>query len=153
VFFNTPSDTHCAFCDKNVLSKQTFYQDDLVIGLFDHIPVNPGHCLIIPKRHISCFEELNDDEIVSIANLIKKIHKAVQTIFGKSIYLILQKNGKGIQSVPHVHFHYIPKQGEGGFFASINYIWRIIISCFKRPISDKKMASYVEKMKDEISNV
>lgn len=90
-FLNISSDSSCAFCDDNILSKQVFYQDDFVMGLCSHKPINPGHCLVIPKRHITRFEELNVDEIVSTANLIKKINKVVQKIFGDSMYIILQK--------------------------------------------------------------
>jgi len=152
-FLNIASDSSCAFCDDNILSKQVFYQDDFVMGLCSHKPINPGHCLVIPKRHITRFEELNVDEIVSTANLIKKINKVVQKVFGDSIYIILQKNGKGLQSVPHVHFHYIPEKGEGNFFSSINYFWKFFIEVFKRPISDEKLAFNVENMRKEIVNV
>lgn len=123
------------------------------MGLYSHKPINPGHCLVIPKRHITKFEELNDLEIVAIANLIKKINIATQKIFGDSIYIVLQKNGKNLQSVTHVHFHYIPKKVTGNIPASINYFWRFFISIFKGPISDKQLSFFVNKMKQEILNV
>ena len=152
-FLSIALDSSCAFCDSNILSKYVFYQDTFVMGLCSHKPINLWHCLVVPKRHITRFEELIVDEIVSVANLIKKINKVVQKVFGDSVYIILQKNGKGLPDVPHVHFHYIPQKSGGGIFTSINYFWRFFVSFFKRPISDEKLAYYVKNMRQEIFNV
>jgi diadenosine tetraphosphate (Ap4A) HIT family hydrolase len=143
----------CPFCDTNVLRKQVFYQDDFVMGLCDYKPIYPGHCLVIPKRHVTRFEELSNDEVLSTAHVIKKINKVIQKKFGPCIYIILQKNGKGVQSVPHVHFHYIPKKDMDSVFAGIWYLWRFFIALFKSPMSDKELASCVAMMKQEIINV
>ena len=109
-FNNTNTSKICAFCNPEVLKKHTFYEDDLVRGICSYKPVFPGHSLVVVKRHINSFEEVTDEEFLAVKHLLKKINNAMQKIIGPSIYIILQKNGYGIQSVPHVHFHYISKE-------------------------------------------
>lgn len=62
----------CAFCDSDVLHRQTFYQDELALALYTHKPILPGHCLIVPKKHIERFEDLSEEEALQLAKVIKK---------------------------------------------------------------------------------
>ncbi|MBD3272924.1 HIT domain-containing protein [Candidatus Dependentiae bacterium] len=139
----------CAFCNPEVLKTHTFYEDDLVRGLCSYKPVFPGHCLVVTKRHIKSFKEVSDEEMIAIASLIKKINDAIQKIMGPSIYLIQQKNGSGIQSVPHLHFHYIPRKDDKSHpvWIGLDFLWKFCLSLFKSPMSKEELASCVEKMK------
>ena len=105
----------CAFCDKEVLDSQKFYEDVEVLGLCSYRPVFEGHCLIIPKRHVERFEDLTDEELAHIFALVKRLHAAMTEVLGVQSYLILQKNGKEAgQTEMHVHFHYIPRKAGAG---------------------------------------
>jgi diadenosine tetraphosphate (Ap4A) HIT family hydrolase len=145
----------CAFCNPQVLATHTFYQDSLVRGLCNHKPVQPGHCLAIIKRHIEKFEESTAEEISAIGNLLKKINLAVQKIYGPSSYMILQKNSPEVgQTVPHVHFHYIPKKKTGKRIISIfGLLWSFIITVFKKPIKKEELAKNVALMKREFKTI
>src|SRR5580704_15955828 len=68
---------YCAFCDKAVLDRQKFYEDDLVLALYTHRPIFPGHCLVIPKRHVPRFERLTDAESARICQIIQRVTTAV----------------------------------------------------------------------------
>ena len=46
----------CAFCNPQIIDRQKFYEDDLVIALCTHKPIIPSHFLIIPKRHVKQLE-------------------------------------------------------------------------------------------------
>lgn len=87
--------------------RQAFYKNDLVLALYSHKPIYPGHCLIIPKRHVERFEMLSEEEITEIGRVIKKVNQAVEKVFQTSSYLLLQKNGREVGQTPHVHVHYI----------------------------------------------
>jgi len=152
-FLSAGSDSKCPFCDTNVLRKQVFYQDDLVMGLCDYKPIYPGHCLVISRRHIRGFEELNDDEFMAASRLMKKINQVIQKKFGSCVYIVLQKNGKGVQAVPHVHFHYIPKKDTDSVFSGIGYLWRFLTSWFRSPMSDEELAACVAMMKKGMADV
>jgi histidine triad (HIT) family protein len=136
----------CAFCDEKILENQKFFENDTVIALYTHKPVLPGHCLIIPKRHVERFEELSDQEMVAITHLIKRVNRSVSELFGTSAYLLLQKNGEEVgQTVPHVHFHYIPR--KKGDDSAISFLFNFYISLFKSPISAEEMNDVVGKLK------
>jgi len=139
----------CAFCDPAVLNYQKFYEDDFVFALYTHKPILPGHCLIVSKRHVERFEMLTDAEIAQIGRVIKKVNQAVMKIFGTSSYLLLQKNGIEVgQSVPHVHFHYIPR--KAGDDSTIQFIAKMYIANVKQPISHNEMGETVEKLRQAI---
>lgn len=140
------SEEYCAFCDPEVLARQTFYEDDLVLALYTHKPILPGHCLIIPKRHVERFEFLTDEEITQMGRVIKKVNNAVVKVFGTSPYLLLQKNGSEVgQTVPHVHFHYIPRQS--GDDSTIGFLIKMYSAPLLGPISTEEMQDAVEKLK------
>jgi histidine triad (HIT) family protein len=142
-------DLHCPFCDQTILDRQKFYEDDLVLALYTHRPVFPGHCLVIPKRHVERFELLTEDEITEIGQTLKKVNDAVVKVFGTSAYLILQKNGKEVgQSVPHLHFHYIPR--KAGDASQLKYIFKMYLSILMPPLSPDEMQKVIEELKEAI---
>jgi len=150
IYFFSPRPAHftqyCAFCDSSVLSRQTFYEDDLVLALYTHKPIFPGHCLVIPKRHVERFELLTDEEITQIGRVIRKVNRAVMQVFGTSSYLLLQKNGIEVgQSVPHVHVHYIPrKEGDD---SALGFMMKMYIANARGPISADEVRETITKLR------
>ena len=133
------------FCNSEVLVSQTFYEDTLVLALYTHKPIVPGHCLVIPKRHAQRFEKLSEAEILQIGRTLKKVDLAVKKVFGTSDYLILEKNGKAAyQTVPHVHFHYIPKKADDN--SILLFFFNAIMAQLRGPISTEKMQETTEKL-------
>lgn len=139
----------CAFCDADVLERQTFYEDDLVRALYTHKPIYPGHCLIIPIRHVERFEMLTDEEITAMGRAIKKVNRAVEEVFHTSAYLLLQKNGAEVgQTVPHVHFHYIPRQA--GDDSTLAFLFHMFWTNAKDPIPESEMQQVVTQLKNAL---
>ncbi len=137
---------HCAFCDEEVLNRQKFYEDDRVIVLLTHKPAVPGHCLIISKRHVERFEMLTDEEIAQIGRVIKKVDQAAMQVFKTSSYILLQKNGQEVgQTVPHVHFHYIPRGTEDT--STLKIFVKMYFSSMQQPLSPAEMQNRVEEMR------
>ena len=138
---------NCSFCNPKIIEYQKYYEDDLVMGLYTHRPVTKGHCLIVPKRHIERFEELDQYEISSVFSTIKKTDIAAKKVVNADSYLIFQKSGKSVgQTVPHVHFHYIPRSAnQKNLFY---FMMQFIFNPLKPFISNQEM----EKMVYELSN-
>lgn len=138
--------TYCVFCNPAILKSQSFYEDDLVLGLCTHKPMVPGHSLIIPKRHVERFEELREEEIARMGLLIQKVNAASQKVWDSAAYLLLQKNGVEVgQTVPHVHFHYIPrKQGDD---STLSFLFKMFYAAFNKPISPQELSEDVERFK------
>ena len=42
------------------------FEDDLAVAFLDICPVNPGHTLVVPRRHVISFEALTPDEIQAV---------------------------------------------------------------------------------------
>jgi histidine triad (HIT) family protein len=148
-FSHSSVNEQCAFCDPSVLNNQKFYEDDLVLALYTHKPILPGHCLIVSKRHVERFEMLTDAEMTQIGRVIKKVNQAVEKVFETSSYLLLQKNGLEVgQSVPHVHFHYVPR--KAGDDSTIQFVVKMYIANAKQPISQDEMHEIVEKLRQAI---
>jgi diadenosine tetraphosphate (Ap4A) HIT family hydrolase len=140
---------YCPFCDQQVLNNQKFYEDDLVMALYTHKPIMKGHSLIIPKRHVERFEELNEKELAQLMKVIKKVNQAAVNVYHVSAYLLLQKNGhEAGQTVPHVHFHYIPR--KSGDDSIIKFFYKMFIANVKKPIKHDKLQKEIEKLHQEL---
>ncbi len=62
--------TKCSFCDEMEAGWPEFFFEDesgLFAGMWEINPVRPGHALLIPKRHVPYFRDLNEAELQSIA--------------------------------------------------------------------------------------
>ncbi len=51
--------THCPFC---TTERERIAENELAFAIYDGFPVNPGHALITPKRHVANFFELTSEE-------------------------------------------------------------------------------------------
>ena len=102
-------DNQCMFCNLSQ-DKEIIAENDLAIAFYDGFPVNPGHSLIIPKRHVENYFDLTEKECASIQDLLKIVQKKVEERFHPDGYNIgVNVNAAGGQSVFHVHMHLIPR--------------------------------------------
>ena len=99
----------CFFC-KCIKEKDFIIENELVIARFDDSPVNKGHFLITPKRHIKDWWSTTEDERVAIFNLLDSAKKIVDKKFKPDGYNIGMNLGEQAgQSVMHLHVHLIPR--------------------------------------------
>lgn len=148
-FFSPPRTLSfpCAFCNPTILANQVFYEDSLVMAMCTHKPIFPGHCLIIPKRHVERFDGLTIEEITEIGATVQKVHKAAQKAFSTNSYILLQKNGvEAGQTVPHVHFHYIPR--KSGDESVLKFLFYLFFANAKPPLGDEQIREVKQKIID-----
>ncbi len=90
------------------------YEDDTVLAFLDIFPISRGHTLVIPKEPAERLHVLSDRSSAAIGRVLPRICRAVLSATGAVDYNILQNNGAAAhQAVMHVHFHIIPKYGDG----------------------------------------
>ncbi len=98
----------CVFC--NTKDKSIIAENDLAIAFFDKYPVNEGHVLIIPKRHVSDFFLATTEELQDINNLLCTVKEILDKKFKPTGYNIGVNVGKDAgQTIFHLHFHLIPR--------------------------------------------
>ena len=55
---NVMKDSQCIFCNLGK-DKEIIAENELAIAFYDGFPLNPGHALIIPKRHVASYFDLS----------------------------------------------------------------------------------------------
>ncbi len=96
----------CIFCDiiENRVESLKVWEDKNFILLLDANPINPGHLLLIPKKHAPDVFSLPDVQYIKLLVLVKKIARILKSISGaKRIGLAIEGFG-----VAHVHVHLVP---------------------------------------------
>ena len=106
-------DNNCPFC-KAESERDIIASSSLSVAFFDGFPVSPGHALIIPKRHVSSFFDLSQEERQDLLNLADKVKRIVEERYHPDGYNIGINVGEAAgQSIFHVHMHLIPRyQGD-----------------------------------------
>lgn len=99
----------CVFC-KSDIKEASFMETDNFLAIYNISPILPGHSLIIPKRHISSFLELSQNELTEFISLGQKTAKILSDYFKKSAFnLSIQDGIAAGQTVYHLHMHIIPR--------------------------------------------
>ena len=86
------------------------YEDDKTLAFMDVMPQADGHTLVIPKEAAETIFDLSTEGAGALINSTQKVAKAVRKGMDSPGIMIFQLNGKPAgQSVPHVHFHIVPR--------------------------------------------
>ena len=104
------SNNPCIFC--KIRKDELKFENELAYSFTDSYPVSKFHSLIVPKRHIQNYFELNKEEIQACNELIvetkKQILKEDPTVKGFNIGTNVGKVAG--QSIMHCHIHLIPRR-------------------------------------------
>lgn len=78
---------NCYFCSVASGKADPFiFENSAFIGIFDTNPVNPGHALIIPKRHVISIFELNSQEQNHYFDALQGVKSTIESTEKKSLY-------------------------------------------------------------------
>ncbi len=108
---------NCIFCAIAAGEIPSFkvYEDDDVLAYLDINPFSEGHTLVIPKIHATGMLDASDELLATVVARVKKVAAHLKTALPCDGFNILQNNGAAAgQTVPHLHFHIVPRRGEGG---------------------------------------
>ena len=77
---------------------------------WDEYPVNPGHILIIPKRHFQSIFEINLVEFMELSKALYYAKRMIEKSHQPDGYNIGINDGEAAgQSIMHLHIHLIPR--------------------------------------------
>ncbi len=115
----------CIFCRivRGELAAEVVYEDDHYLVIMDHRPVQRGHCLVLPKRHIQTLHDLDDAADSAFFRLVKQTSLAVEKALSAEGTLVAINTGVD-QSVPHLHAHVIPRRRRDGLVFRILFRWK-----------------------------
>lgn len=98
----------CAFCimrDQDLICK-----NELARAIYDKFPVNEGHVLIIPKRHIASLFEATPEEIIAMSELVFQVKTIIDKKYNPDGYNIgVNVGATAGQTIFHLHVHIIPR--------------------------------------------
>jgi len=126
----------CTFCKivKKKVPAIVVYEDKDYLAFLSINPLNPGHTLVIPKKHYRWVWDIQNigeyyEVVGKIANALRKAFKTewiVSVVFG--------------EQVPHAHVWLVPRfpnDGHGGSIYTSNV----------KKLSDKEMKAAAEKIR------
>jgi diadenosine tetraphosphate (Ap4A) HIT family hydrolase len=98
----------CPFC--NLQPSQILESDTHGLVIRDGFPVSPGHTLVLPKRHLGSFFELEGSERDDLLRLLDHAKAQIQSEFKPDGFNIGINDGAAAgQTVQHLHIHLIPR--------------------------------------------
>ena len=111
---------HYAYLHKGIEEVSPFFADNerknqkgemaTVFAIEDKFPVSQGHTLIIPKRKVSNYFELNFQEQSACWFMVNKIQEDLVKEYSPSGFNIgINIHEVAGQTVPHCHIHIIPR--------------------------------------------
>lgn len=104
-------DAPCVFCKAQSGDRQEIIAKNATfVFIYDKYPVNPGHGLLFPRRHVESLFELNPREWRDLRGLLSVARDAIDARFHPQGYNIGINCGEVAgQTVPHLHVHLIPR--------------------------------------------
>lgn len=96
----------CIFCKivSGEIPSIKIWEDEKHIAILDRNPINPGHTLLIPKKHTEYLFDLSGEEYSELMLKAKEIAKLLKSKLNpKKVGMAIEGFG-----VPHIHIHLVP---------------------------------------------
>jgi histidine triad (HIT) family protein len=113
-------DPDCVFC--RIIEGEepaTFvYAEDEVVAFLDARPLFPGHTLVVPRRHVATLADAPPAVLDPLIRVVQRVSAVMPEALGSEGTFVAENNVVS-QSVPHLHWHVVPRtKGDGlrGFF-------------------------------------
>ena len=109
----------CIFCKiaMGMAEASLVYQDERCVAFMDIQPVNPGHLLIVPRRHAANLAELDEADGERLFRVSQRLAQALRRsgLRCEGVNLFLADGEAAGQEVFHVHLHVFPRYHRDGF--------------------------------------
>lgn len=100
----------CAIVDGSAPAR-TVYADADVIAFLDIRPVQPGHTLVVPRRHIPDLAGVTTDIGARLFDAARLVGRALRTsaIAADGVNVMINDGRAAFQTVFHTHVHVVPR--------------------------------------------
>lgn len=103
-------DNDCLFCKiiAGEIPSNKVYEDEFAFAFRDINPQAPVHILVVPKVHIACAADVDENNSAYVAKCFEAIAKIAKAEGLNEGYRVVNNCGEaGGQTVMHLHFHII----------------------------------------------
>ena len=96
----------CAFCRiaANPQTAVLLHDDGDLLLFLDHMPIRPGHSMIVPRGHYPYFEDMPPDIAARAMVLAQRISRAMKAAYGVERVAFFATG----TDIAHVHLHLVP---------------------------------------------
>lgn len=112
----------CPFCH---MVAGTSTETDLVVAwgpstfvVLNLYPYNPGHLMVLPRRHVADYTELTDEETLEVASMTKQALSTIRSVAQPNAFNVGLNLGRaaGGSLAAHLHQHVVPRwEGDANF--------------------------------------
>lgn len=105
----------CIFC---VFPAEDRDRERLVLGRTAHsfvimnkYPYNNGHLMVVPRKHVSDFSELDEESFLDLQRLLQTSTQVLREVYGPDAMNVGMNLGKaaGAGIADHLHWHIVPR--------------------------------------------
>ncbi|WP_158055695.1 HIT family protein [Halorussus halophilus] len=147
----------CVFCE---FPERGDDREHLVVARSDHAvvmlnnyPYNPGHAMVIPRKHTGDYGELNEEELLDHARMKQRTFDALEVAFapdGFNAGLNLGGSAAGGSIDDHLHTHVVPRWGGDTNFMPVVGDTKVIVEALDDTY-DRVHEAFAEQDGAEIS--
>lgn len=108
-------DQDCIFCRivAGELPAHIVDEDEHTVTFMDIAPANPGHLLVIPRRHARDLLEIEPPELEAVVTAAQRAARRLSDRLGADGVNLLNSCGSAAwQTVFHFHMHVIPRHHD-----------------------------------------
>jgi histidine triad (HIT) family protein len=98
--------SNCMFCKiiSKEISSYIIYEDDTFLAILDRNPINPGHILLLPKKHDDYIFDLDENTYLRLLSKARELAVLIKKGTDcKRVGMAVEGFG-----VPHIHIHLVP---------------------------------------------
>ena len=96
----------CIFCRlvRGEVPAHVIFEDQTTLAFLDRHPINPGHVLVVPKRHEPDLFRLSEEEYLAVMRTVRVVSASLlRATAPKRVGLLVAG-----WDVPHAHVHVVP---------------------------------------------
>lgn len=110
----------CIFCKiaAGEIPADVIYQDSDVVAFLSIEPIQPGHTVVIPRRHSGTFDEAMPQDVQALFGAVHRLGAKIRDAVGAEAYNVgLNCGAAAGQVIGHTHAHVIPRRANDGLQA------------------------------------
>jgi len=113
------SSSPCVFCEivAGRAPVSVVHSDTRVLAFMDVRPVNPGHMLVVPRRHAAGLADLDDEDGAQAFRVARRLGVALRSsgVSCEGVNLFVADGAVAMQEVLHFHLHVLPRYRGDSF--------------------------------------